>query len=226
MRLQMILTISGILLGASPVLAAECLEKKSLMNDVHLLDFDKRSTVGEDETIPVKDKILSFIKQNPTITVTDISITSMTSKVPFINIVDGTRVVDQSSDEKNLALAAQRVQFADRLLKKSPELSRVQLQYKTLLAGPDYKALDQNDRWKTKMTPGYSAMVNSLFVSNKEIYQDQALVTSSEALLKEEKFSNLYQAKYKPFHGFKISISGCEAVVPGTVKKSKQVSKQ
>lgn len=213
MRFQLLLTFS---LLFSSQLHAQC-DQKILFSGMHLLDFDKRTTVGEDETIPVKNKITSLSQE---FDVKEIEVTSMSSKIPFFIMKNGKRTEDPASKTKNLALADQRRGFLEKQLSGIP----AKLKLKSSLEGPDFKWIDQNDRWKTKETAGYPAMVKSLFESNKTHFES-ALIKSPDDLLKSETFSNLYQAKFKPFHGFKIVVYGCEKKVTDD-KSGKSSTKQ
>ena len=170
-----------------------------------MLNFDKeRTTTGIDQILPVKNKIQEFITANPNIILTELRVVSSSAKIPFYKISAGKKVYDPQSDEKNKGLALERAIFAEKVLSEF----KIPRKVTHALAGPDFQPLDLNTRFVTKMTPEYEKKVNQLFEENKEIFQKEAAVNSSAELLDEAKFSNLYQAKYRPFHGFRISLTG------------------
>jgi len=218
----------------------ECKEEKIVLYSEFLpTSFDEgRSTVGADQVEPIKQKVLNFIQANPDMIVTDVSVTSSSSKTPFHTIVGGKKVIDPKSNDKNLALAKERSDFAEKVFndikQSSSQLKNINFQTKAELAGPEFEPMDLNDRFVTRMTPGYIEKIESLYQKNKKLYEEQALKTSSNDLLNEKQFVNLYQAKFKPFQGFRIVINGykkeemkCLEVIdadtkPGTQKASKQ----
>lgn len=221
-------------------LPKECKEEKLVLYSEFLpTSFDEgRSTVGKDQIEPIKQKVLNFIQSNPGMIVTDVAITSSSSKTPFHTVIGGKKVIDPKSNEKNLALAQERAHFAETVFSEikgsSSQLKNVNFQAKAELAGPEFEPRDLNDRFVTRMTPGYLEKIEAVFQKNKKLYEEQALKTSSSELLDEKKFVNLYQAKFKPFQGFKIVINGykkeemkCLEIIdadtkPGTRKASKQ----
>lgn len=192
----------------------ECIEEKiTLYSEFVPTNFDEgRSTVGKDQLDPVKEKISSFISAHPEMIVTDVSVTSSSSKTPFHITVAGKKKIDPESDKRNLALAEQRSGFASQALseiqKSSSALTKVNFTTKAELAGPDFTPTDLNTRFMTKMTKGYKEKIQALYEENKKIYEEQALTKSAEELMDDKKFVNFYQAKYKPFQGFRIAISG------------------
>lgn len=218
----------------------ECKEEKLVLYSEFLpTSFDEgRSTVGNDQVDPIKKKVLNFIQANPDMIVTDVAVTSSSSKTPFHTMVAGKKVIDPKSNEKNLALAQERANFAEKVFNEikssSSQLKNINFQTKAELAGPDFEPMDLNDRFVTRMTPGYIERIESVYQKNKKLYEEQALKTSSNDLLDEKQFVNLYQAKFKPFQGFKIVINGykkeemkCLEIIdadtkPGSKKASKQ----
>jgi hypothetical protein len=193
---------------------APCVEEKMILYSEFVpLNFDEgRSTVGAEQLDPVKAKIQKFISSNPNMVITDVSVVSSSSKTPFHKLVGGKKVIDPESDQKNLALAQERAVFAQKALDEikasRPELSKVKCETKPVLAGPDFTPTDLNNRFVTKMTPDYENKVRQMYKEFQEILSKDALIKSPEELLKEERFSNLYQVKYKPYQGFRINISG------------------
>ena len=168
----------------------------------------ERSTVGKDQAEVVKAPIQNFIKSNPNIVITDITVTSTSSKIPFfIN-----KKIDPKSNERNLALANERAFFVkkifDDMKANSTQLSQVNFVSTGELAGADFEPIDLNDRFVTKMTPGYSELIDSLYRKHEEKFRDQALISSPQVLFDEKQYVNLYQAKFKPFEGFRIQIKG------------------
>lgn len=192
----------------------ECVEDKvSLHSEFVPTNFDEgRNTVGRDQVEPIKSKVLAFIKGNPGMILTDVIVTSSSSKTPFNITIAGKKMVDPNSDAKNLSLAKERALFAETVLAEikasSSQLSHVNFLTAFELAGPDFDSVDLNDRFVTRMTPGYLERLDALFQRYKKIYEEQAYKTSAQDLMDEKQFVNLYQAKYKPFQGFRIHIKG------------------
>lgn len=203
--------------------SVEQLERKveSCVEDIGILysefvplNFDEgRSEVGGAQTDPVKDKIKAFILANPNLVITDVSVTSNSSRTPFYKTgPKGKKIIDPDSDKRNTNLASERSRFAARALddlkNSSSELGAVNFETKFTLAGPAFNPSDMNNRSITKQSPGYEKKITEIYNANKELLQSEALVMSASELMDQKKFSNLYQAKYKPFQGFKIIISG------------------
>lgn len=195
-------------------LPSECKEEKIvLFKEFVPTNFEEgKSTVGQDQVEPIRKKVLNFINSNPDMIVTDVSVTSSSSKTPFHAMVGGKKVIDPKSNEKNLSLAQERAQFAEKVLTEiknsSSQLKNINFQTKAELSGPDFEPIDLNDRFVTRMTPGYVERIEALYQKNKKFYEEQALKSSANELLDEKQFGNLYQAKFKPFQGFRIVING------------------
>lgn len=192
----------------------ECVEEKvSLHSEFVPTSFDQgRTTVGRDQVEPLKAKIVAFIKGNPGMILTDVIVTSSSSKTPYSITIAGKKMIDPKSDAKNLSLAKERALFAETVLAEikasSSQLSHVNFLTSAELAGPDFDSMDLNDRFVTRMTPGYLERLDALYSRHKKVYEEQALKMSAQDLMNEKEFVNLYQAKYKPFQGFKIHIKG------------------
>lgn len=175
--------------------------------------FDSsRSEVGKDQVGPVKEKILESILSNPEWKISKITVTTMSSKIPFA-IKAKKLLIDPESEKKSWAIIQQRAAFVTEVLNElklsRSDLSGTHLESRAILAGPEFQLLDFNHRFVTKMTPGYDQKVKEVFEQNKKNFESDALIKSETSLLEEKKFSNLYQAKYKPFHGIKIEMFGC-----------------
>ncbi len=192
----------------------ECFEDKITLHSEFIpTNFDEgRTTVGRDQVEPLKTKVLSFIKDNPRMILTDVIVTSSSSKTPYSMTIAGKKMLDPKSDAKNLSLAQERALFAETVLGEikasSSQLSHVNFITLAILAGPDFDSMDLNDRFVTRMTPGYLERLDALYDRYKKLYQEQALKNFAQDLMDEKQFVNLYQAKYKPFQGFKIHIKG------------------
>jgi hypothetical protein len=185
-------------------------QKQELYSEFVPTHFDKgRTTVGADEIDPVKLKIENFIISNQDLLLTDISVHSYSSRAPFF--MSKTQL-DPKSDEKNFILAQERSVFVEKALqelkKSRSELSETIIRTQSSLAGPAFERMDLNTRFVTRMTPGFEEKIKSLFIENKELFKQEALISSADMLLNEQKYVNYYQAKFKPFQGFKISIYG------------------
>lgn len=192
----------------------ECVEEKvSLHSEFLPTNFDEgRTTVGRDQVEPLKTKVLAFIKDNPGMILTDVIVTSSSSKTPYSITIAGKKMIDPNSDAKNLSLAKERSLFAETVLSEikasSSQLSHINFLTASELTGPDFDSMDLNDRFVTRMTPGYLERLDALYKRHKKLYEEQALKMSAQDLMDEKEFVNLYQAKYKPFQGFKIQIKG------------------
>lgn len=188
-----------------------CIEEKHLLQgEMIQLNFDLgRSTVGEDQIEPIKTKLTTFLSSPDAQYVTDIEVVSSSSKTPFYKTENGKKVLDPDSNQKNLALAKERAAFAEKVL--APLKSshpKINFTIKGELAGPEFQPMDLNDRFVTRMTLSYGERLESLYQKNKTAFNDVAFVKSSFDLMDETKYVNLYQAKYKPFHGIRFVIRG------------------
>lgn len=192
----------------------ECLDEKVILHSEFFpTAFDiGRTTVGEVEIDPVKAKVLSIVKGNSEIIVTDVDVFSSSSKTPFYKIVTGKKVIDPESNDRNLSLAKQRAQFAEKVFNEikgqDSKFKYINISVSGGLGGPDFVPTDLNDRFVTRMTPGYVEKLDALFKRHQKLFEDGAIIKSSEDLLDEKKYSNLYQAKYKPFQGIRLLIRG------------------
>jgi hypothetical protein len=88
------------------------------------------------------------------------------------------------------------------------QYQKINYESRAELAGPEFETMDLNDRFITKMTPGYMEKIDLLYKKFEKDFQGKALVESSAPLMNEKEYVNLYQAKFKPFHGFMISFKG------------------
>ncbi|MFP5385332.1 MAG: hypothetical protein ACLGHN_04595 [Bacteriovoracia bacterium] len=187
-------------------------KKKKLFSEFIPTNFDdNRFTVGKDQVGPVVERIVNYMSSNPDEIVTDVQITWTSSKTPYYITVKGKKILDPKSNEKNLSIVKQRAGFTEKVLtelKNKSEYKNINFVTKYSLAGPDFQALDLNDRFVTRMTPGYFQKLEALFKRFEENYQKEALVISYQDLLNEKIYVNLYQAKYKPFHGYRLQYFG------------------
>lgn len=192
----------------------ECVDEKVILHsEFFSTAFDiGRTTVGEIEVDPVKSKVLSTVKGNAELIVTDIEIFSSSSKTPFYKVVAGKKMIDPESNDRNLSLSKQRAQFAEKVFKdlksQDSKFKYINISVSAGLAGPDFIPTDLNDRFVTRMTPGYVEKLDALFNKHEKLFTEGAIIKSAEELLDEKKFSNLYQAKFKPFQGFRLLIRG------------------
>lgn len=191
-----------------------CVEEKlTLYSEFVPLNFEEgRSEVGIDQIQPVKAKIKAFIDSNPTMIITDVTVTSSSSKTPFHISVGGKKVIDPNSDARNMSLAQDRARYASQsmneLKSSSSALANVNFSAAAVLAGPDFTPKDLNNRFVTKQTKDYEKQVHAVYEELKDSLTNDALIKSEKELLDESRFTNLYQVKYKPFQGFRVSISG------------------
>lgn len=200
--------------GSVPKVADACVdEKKVLLTEFLPTDFDKgRNEVGLDQVEPLKLKILEFSNSDPQLIITDISVSTFGAKVPNYILKSGKKIIDPDYLENNLNTVKLRSLSVSKVLAElkssSSKFSSVTFTTVADLAGPDFEKLDLNDRFVTKMTSGYAERVESMYNKNKKLFNEQALVKSHHELMDEKKIVNLYQAKYKPFQGFKVEIKG------------------
>jgi len=217
--------LPGMIFGA-------CTEEKAVLHAEFVPgDFDRRTTVGSDEVEPVKKRIEAYLRSVPEkeVTITEVTVTASTAKIPFYITVNGKKVIDPKSDEKNFSLLLERAFFTEKALKEI-KASGVKFKTSAELSGPDFQPLDLNTRFVTSMTPGYAGRLETLFKEHKKEFTEKALMKTSGELLDDKKYVNFYQAKFKPFHGFRISVTGikkCPVLIPlpGEEKKS-STSKQ
>ncbi|WP_408098730.1 hypothetical protein ACJVC5_07395 [Peredibacter sp. HCB2-198] len=188
-----------------------CVDEKFVLHaEMIPLNFESgRSTVGEDQIEPVKSKLTSYLTSHEIELVTDVIVTTSSSKAPFYTTVNGKKVLDPQSNEKSLSLAKERATFAEKVLAPlKTSYPKINFQIEAELAGPDFSPTDLNDRFVTKMTAGYGERVEALFQRYKTSFTDQGVVQSSYDLLDEQKFGNLFLVKFKPFHGIRMVIKG------------------
>lgn len=192
---------------------SDCLEEKIVLEQTFIpTDFEDRSTVGEDQIDPLKKYIQDYIKSNPETIVTDVEVISNSAKLPFYITKDGKKVIDPESQKKNIKLSQERAFFAKKVLEKmkasGSDYSKIEMSFKATLAGPDFRPTDLNERFVTRMTPGYLERIEALYKNHEKEYKTKAFTNAAYELLDPKKFGNLYQAKFKPFQGFRIIISG------------------
>jgi hypothetical protein len=201
-------------------------------------NFDEdRSTVGQDQIEPLRIKISQYFRSHPDEAVTEVIVTASSSKTPFYTTVAGKKIIDPKSDELNLQIATERAKFAKKLL---DEIKASNSAYKDIiftaraeLAGPDFSPSDLNDRFVTKMSPGYMERVDSFYRKSEKLFQEKVFMTSTSDLLNEREFVNFYQVKFKPFHGlslvfrgFKKDESRCGVINQEFNSKRKNATKQ
>ena len=197
---------------AAPAKRTEaCVEKKiALLKEVVSVNFESaRSTIGMDETLPVKTLIEQYLISNPDMVITDIEVIASSCRIPFNKKKPG----DRSNDEKNLKLAQQRSEFAEKALNElkasRSSLGKVNISIGFGLGGPPYEPLDANSRFKAKgLTEGYEDMVKKLYTEYGKFYQEEAFISPEKAQEKLLTHGSIYEAKFKPFHGFRVEISG------------------
>lgn len=195
--------------------AEPCVEEiKVLHSEFVPVNFEEgSSTVKSSELKPVKQKIEDFISGHSNLVITNIDVTSSSSKTPFYKTEGGKKVYDKAySDAKNLTLAESRASIAqtalDSIKTGHPELNEAKYTTAGAIKGPDFDKDDLSDRSVTSKDPKYKALVEKLYSEYKEMLAQDAMVKSSQELQDTKRFTNLYEAKYKPYQGFKIVISG------------------
>lgn len=213
-------------------------EKQNLHQEFVEAFFDEgRASVGKDQIEPIKEKIASFIKEHSELIVTDVLVVATSSKTPYYLTINGKKKLDPQSDTKNLSIVKERADFSrsvlDELKTSSSRYQKVNFSTKAELSGPDFTPLDLNERFVTSMTPGYKERIEANYKKNEKLYLDQAFIKDFSVLFDEKKYVNLYQAKFKPFHGFRIEIKGhikekmkCVDFPKGTTSPNDASSKQ
>lgn len=192
-----------------------CVEEIQVLHEEFVpLNFaEGSSTVGNQQVKPVKQKIEEFVRSRPGLQITDIQVTSSSSKTPYMKTVNGKRIYDKEySDQENLKLANKRAGFANTALESVmaayPELKEAKISTSGAINGPDYSAEDAASREITNKDPAYKAKVEALYQEHKDMLAKDAMIKSSSDLMNAERFANLYDVKYKPYQGFKIVIKG------------------
>jgi hypothetical protein len=195
-------------------LPKECVEEKRiLLQEFQMAFFDEgRNTVGQDQVDPLKQKISQFIKSQPDLIVTDVIVTSSSSKTPLYATINGKKMIDPDSNVKNLSVATERAKYVLRMLNEiktsHSQFQTINFEARAELAGPEFEPRDLNDRFVTRMTPGYMERIESMYKKYQKEFQEVAMTPASTELFDENKFVNLYQAKFKPFHGFSLVLRG------------------
>ncbi len=166
----------------------------------------KSSEANKKDVDPVKAKIADFIGSHPDIQITNIDVTSSSSKTPFYK---PNKVFDKDySDKKNLELAQSRAEVAKRILTGMPGLAKAKQTTAGAITGPEF---DEKDLKLREFVPGssdYKALVAKFYAENQKLLAEDAMIKSEQELLDKNRFANLYEAKYKPYQGFKVVISG------------------
>lgn len=169
----------------------------TLLEEFVPTDFEKhRKTVGKDQVEPLIQKASSYILNQPDTVVTQIFVSSQTARAPYYTVVGKKRVLDPKSDEINANLARQRAEFAQAALIENFKMKKISIVVESKLAGPKFSPADLNLRFVTPETQGYKDMLRELSVENKIDLKEL------------EKESNLYHAKFKPFQGFRMILTG------------------
>jgi hypothetical protein len=186
--------LSEALLAAVPVCKEETV---TLLEEFVPTDFDKhRKTVGKDQVDPLIQKASTYILNQPDTVVSQIFVSSQVARAPYYTTVGKKRVLDPKSDEINANLARQRAEFAQTALIENFKMKKISIVVESKLAGPEFSPFDLNLRFVTPETQGYKEQLEKLA-------KDQKID------LKElEKETNLYHAKFKPFQGFRMTLTG------------------
>jgi hypothetical protein len=212
-------------------LTKACQEKKiKLHSDFEVLDFDSdRLTLGESQVLPVKEIVKEFVISHPEMVVTDIAIVASSSRAPLYKSVAGKKVIDPESDKRNLSLAEERSRFANKvfsdLKNENFNFKNIRFRHKAELAGPEFSPVDFNSRFITRLTPGYLQKVEALYNEFEKRFNVQAITHSYQDLIDEKKYPNLFLAKFKPFHGFRIIFIGFKKNEMKCLNETKSKSK-
>lgn len=183
---------------------SDCVEDKMVLEQKFMpTDFEDRSTVGEDQVEPLKKYLEDYIKNNPETIVTELEVTSSSAKVPFYIVKNGKKVIDPDSHKKNAKLAQERAFFAKKVLEKMKgsrsDYSKIEMSFKAALAGPEFKPTDLNERFVTRMTPGYLERIEALYKKHEKEYQNKALKAAAYELLDAESSPICIRQNLNPF---------------------------
>ncbi len=221
------------LLGSFQVLGnvteVKCHSSKELLSVFIPLDFEtQRSSVGLDQVEPLKTRLKNFIQTNPQSVITNVSVISSSSRFPvYKTVLDKHKKTKKVIDPDSIMIISKLVEERGGFVKKIlSEFKSIDFKISSQLPGPDYNPVDLNERFVTKMTPDYEKKVEEAFKKHEESFKKIALKKSHLELLDEKKFPNLFLVKYKPFLGFKLTISGCDKESPQRIMKSPDSSKQ
>ncbi len=195
-------------------LPSECeADKKNLLHEfLPAHRGEDRTLIQQGEVIPVKEMISGFLAKAEDLIITDVSVTVTSSRLPFYAKVAGEKVLDPKSDEKNLAIATKRALLVERLLEELrlayPQRASIAFRSSAELAGPQFHPTNLNERYVTRMNPGYAEKIEALFRDNERDYRDRVFVSGAGDLLDEKKYGNLFQARFMPYHGYRVLIRG------------------
>jgi hypothetical protein len=204
------------------------------------LSLEDKSTVGKDQALPVVQKIIELLKKRTDLEEVEVEVTAQSARLPFYKLLGGKNVIDPQSETRAEQLAQERsgfIQSAWQEKKFRPtHLKRLDFKTSGKLAGPPFKSIDLNGRMLKSMipdqnvserlvlkeNPNYEAKIIQLYRQHQAMYLEEGLISSYSELMDEKRFDNYYLAKFKPFHGFRLSIHGkqkCDlkrfAPVPG-----------
>jgi hypothetical protein len=217
------------------VLAQSCPEEFNTIHaEVMQLPLEQKSTVGKDQVMPVVEKIIAVLKQHPDLVEARVEVVAQSARLPFYN---SQKKIDPGSDKQSEQLARQRAQFMQAAWQqanfRTPKLRQISFESVGKLSGPEFKAKDLNERFIVrkildKENPNYEPKVIQLFREHQALYHQEALIDGYQQLMDDQRYDNLYQAKFKPFHGFRVTIQGrqpCPEIRPA-VKPQPDTSKQ
>jgi hypothetical protein len=211
------------------VTEVKCQSPKELLSVFVPLDFEtQRSSVGLDQVETLKISIKNFIQANPHSVITNISVISSSSRFPvYKTILDKHKKTKKVIDPDSVMIISKLVEARGEFVKKIlSEFKSIDFKISSQLSGPDYNPVDLNDRFVTRMTPDFEKKVEETFKKHEDSFKNIALKKSHDEFLDEKEFPNLFLVKYKPFLGFKLTLSGCEKEASQRKLKNPESSKQ
>lgn len=166
------------------------------------------------EAEPVKDLINGLFLEHPNLTISEILVESSSSKTPFYIKSGEAWIIDPKSHDRNANLAQKRADQAEVLLTKfkstNPVISNVTIKVSAGVNGPEFtndkkylKSIKSKDLTYKEKARNYF----SLYHSNKT-ENEVKFIEKFEELMDTSKYQDLYQAKYKPYQGFRVTVHG------------------
>jgi hypothetical protein len=193
----------------------ECVEEITVLHEEFVpMNFAEGvATAGNDQVKKVKQRVEDYVSRSGGVKITDVEVVSSSSKTPYRKSVGGKLVFEKEySDAKNLELANRRAGFANSslasVIQAQPELKDAKYSASGAINGPDYSEADAALKNITNKDPDYKAKVEAFYQENKEMLLKDSMIKSSAELMDAERFTNLYDVKYKPYQGFKITVKG------------------
>jgi len=229
---------------AHPLQQQPCEEyfSKSTVERLHFKEGDHIANANDEAIVQkgLHDFVADFLKKtavkNPEIEISTLSINASASHTPFFS----KGKIAANSNKKNEALAAKRLQTAKKVLfslvrdrelyaeiKEVMDVRKLKTQASSTVNGPPWTNTKANFNLRNKSSnfvinpeyefknERYGVFGNLLFAMYEKDYQKFG-ISSAEQLMRE--FPDAYDAKFKPFQVFLITIEGKKKVSCSQVK--------